>query len=562
MQKYLLSLDSNWLSYNTIMVDRLLPTPRWLLAPETLKLPQKTADVIVVGGGIAGLTTAICAVEQGARVYLATKDSLEESNSFYAQGGVAAVLDSSDSFELHRQDTIRAGDGLCNDEVVKIVVNEGPAAIERLIAYGSDFDKEEGHLALSREGGHSAPRVVHNRDSTGMEIQRALINKVRSLRALSIHEQLFVLDLLVSEGRCVGVLAWSEKEGFFSVLAGCTILTSGGAGQVYRESTNPEVATGDGLAMAFRAGAEVADLEFFQFHPTVLYLAGAPRILISETARGEGGILRDRSGVRFMADYAPAAELAPRDLVSRSILDRMTRTNATHVNLDMTHLGADFLETRFPKIHEFCARYSIDVSKDYIPVRPAAHYMIGGVRTDVHGRTTLPGLFACGEVASSGLHGANRLGSNSLLEGLVFGWRAGLAALEETRSAPRAAWRPTQSSPKGAAMEYGIDVWDLRNSLTSLMWRNVGIVRDLASLDEARDTLEVWARLVANATLRWPSSWELANMLTLSRLIVTAALWRTESRGVHFRKDYPSRNDSAWRRSTVFGARSYEDQSR
>jgi len=544
------------------MVDRLLPTPRWLLAPQNLKLSQKTADVIVVGGGIAGLTAAICTVEEGARVYLATKDSLEESNSFYAQGGVAAVLGSSDSFDLHRQDTIRAGDGLCNEDVVKIVVKEGPAAIERLIAYGSEFDKEDGHLALSREGGHSAPRVVHNRDSTGMEIQRALINKVRSLRALSIHEQLFVLDLLVNEGRCVGVLTWSEKEGFCAVLAGCTILTSGGAGQVYRESTNPEVATGDGLAMAFRAGAEGRDLEFFQFHPTVLYLAGAPRILISETARGEGGILRDRDGVRFMTEYSPSADLAPRDLVSRSILDRMTRTSATHVNLDLTHLDADFLKTRFPKIHEVCARYSIDISKDSIPVRPAAHYMIGGVGTDDQGRTTLPGLFACGEVASSGLHGANRLGSNSLLEGLVFGWRAGLAASDETRSAPVPAWRPAQALPKRAAMEYGIDVWDLRNSLSSLMWRNVGIERDLASLDEARDTMDIWARLAAKATLRWPSAWELANMLTLSRLIVTAALMRTESRGVHFRKDYPARDDAAWQKSTVFGARPYEDPSR
>lgn len=544
------------------MVDRLLPTPRWLLAPGNLNLSKKNADIIVVGGGIAGLTTAISAVEQGARVFLATKDSLEESNSFYAQGGVAAVLGSTDSFDLHRQDTIRAGDGLCNDEVVEIVVKEGPAAIERLIAFGSEFDWEGDHLALSREGGHSAPRVVHNRDSTGMEIQRALINKVRSLTNLSIHEQLFVLDLLVNDGRCVGALTWSESDGFCAVLAGCTILTSGGAGQIYRESTNPEVATGDGLAMAFRAGAEVSDLEFFQFHPTVLYLAGAPRILISETARGEGGILRDRNGVRFMAEYAPAAELAPRDLVSRSILDRMTRTQATHVDLDMTHLDPDFLETRFPKIHEVCARYRIDIAKDFIPVRPAAHYMIGGVRTDTHGRTTLPGLFACGEVASSGLHGANRLGSNSLLEGLVFGWRAGLAASEETRSAPGPAWRVAQASNKPATMEYGIDVWDLRNSLTSLMWHKVGIERDLASLDEAREAMEIWARLVANATLRWPSAWELANMLTLSRLIVTAALMRTESRGVHFRKDYPAKDDAAWQRSTVFGARSYEDPSR
>jgi L-aspartate oxidase len=303
-------------------------------------------------------------------------------------------------------------------------------------------------------------------------------------------------------------------------------------------------------------------MEFFQFHPTVLYLAGAPRLLISETARGEGGILRDREGRRFMPEYDPAAELAPRDVVSRSIVKQMARTGGTHVDLDMTHLDAAFLRSRFPKIHEVCSRYGIDITRDFIPVRPAAHYMIGGVVADENGRTSLPGLFACGEVASSWLHGANRLGSNSLLEGLVFGWRSGLAAAKEADEAGRADWSPGSSRSRrafGGRMDYGIDVWDLRNSLRALMWRNVGIERDDAPLHEASAQMEIWTRLVAGARLEWPSAWELANMLTLSRLITAGALERTESRGVHYRKDFPDRNDARWKRSIVFERDSIED---
>jgi L-aspartate oxidase len=543
------------------MFNRQVQTTRWLLDPRELKCSSRQTETIVVGGGIAGLTASIAAAEQGRKVYLVTKDSLEESNSFYAQGGVAAVLHATDSFDLHFQDTIRAGDGLCDEEVVRIVVTEGPPAIARLVEYGGDFDREKGELALSREGGHSAPRVVHTRDSTGMEIQRVLIDRVRSLKNVSVHERCFVLDILRTGNRCTGVLAWSREEGYLAIHAGATILTSGGAGQVYRESTNPEVATGDGLAIAFRGGAVVRDMEFFQFHPTVLYLAGAPRILISETARGEGGILRDGSGCRFMPDYHSSAELAPRDIVSRAILNQMEKTRDAHIFLDLTHLDARFLKQRFPKIHEVCLRYAIDITRDFIPVRPAAHYAIGGVATDSEGRTSLPGFFACGEVAASGLHGANRLGSNSLLEGLVFGRRAGLAASVEIAGKDRVKWDP--AGEEGSAREgggYRVDIWDLRHSLRAVMWRSVGIERDGEGLSDAREKMETWARIVAGAVLEGPSAWELGNMLTLSRLVTDAALARTESRGVHFRKDFPLRDDNSWRQPVRFSRVPFEDQ--
>jgi len=542
------------------MVDCHLPVIRYLLPPKGLKLSYLHADLVVVGGGIAGLTAVIAAAERGRHVVLVTKDSLEESNSFYAQGGVAAVLHATDSFDLHFQDTMRTGDGLSNEEIVRIVVREGPAAIQRLIGFGSTFDSENGVLALSREGGHSAPRVVHSRDSTGMEIQRVLIDKARSLPNVSIHERWFALDLLQSEGRCAGILISGMRDGFCAVLAPCTILTSGGAGQIYRETTNPEVACGDGTAMAFRAGARLRDMEFFQFHPTVLYLPGAPRILISETARGEGGILRDGRGNRFMSEYHPAAELAPRDVVSRAILKQMVTTQDAHIYLDMTHLDAAFLRARFPKILEFCARYAIDITKDSIPVRPAAHYGIGGVVADAEGRTTLPGLYACGEVASSRLHGANRLGSNSLLEGLVFGWRAALAASAEIETSETfPVWRPDDDRVLVAGAHMGIDVWDLRNSLKALMWHNVGIERNAEKLGQARELMEIWARLVARTRFATPAGWELANMLTFAQLVTLGAQHREESRGVHYRTDFPERDDARWRRSITIERRSFED---
>ncbi len=528
------------------------PLPRYIVDPDSRDFPELSTDILIVGGGIAGLTAAIAASEQGKSVVVITKDSLEESNSFYAQGGIAAVLHVSDSISLHMDDTLRVGDGLSDAAIVEIVVREGPEAINRLIRYGSVFDRENGDLALSREGGHSAPRVVHTRDSTGMEIQRVLISTAKSLDSTTILERNFALDLITRAGRCFGALVWNEEKGFLRIAADCTILTSGGAGQIYRETTNPAVATGDGVSMAFRAGAQVRDLEFFQFHPTVLYLAGTPRMLISETARGEGGILRDKSGLRFMPSCHPQGELAPRDVVSRSILEQMARTQHSHVFLDMTHLDADFLRNRFPGICEACSRHGIDVSSEPIPVRPAAHYMIGGVEVDRDGRSSLHGLYACGEVASSRLHGANRLGSNSLLEGVVFGWRSALAAAGEATEAERPATdQAARMKSRPGSGSYHLDVEDLRNSLKALMWRNVGIKRTDAALINALEKIDTWCRLVLKARLDTPAGWELTNMLTLARLITRSALERNESRGVHFRTDYPDKNDLEWRDRTV-----------
>jgi L-aspartate oxidase len=478
---------------------------------------------------------------------LVTKDSLEESNSFYAQGGIAAVLDASDSIDLHIKDTLATGSGMAEEEPVRAVVTEGPAAIRRLIDWGSEFDTVNGTLSLSKEGGHSAPRVVHSRDMTGMEVQRAMIGKVKSLpkvRALPLH---FAIDLITVEGECTGALLWNRDKGYLKVRAGSTILVTGGAGQVYRETTNPDIATGDGIAMAFRAGAVMRDMEFFQFHPTVLYLAGSSRLLISETARGEGGILRDRYGRRFMPDYHEEAELAPRDTVSRAIRSQIAATQYTHVFLDVTHLDPDFLRHRFPHIFKTCASYDIDITRDFIPVRPAAHYCIGGVKVDLKGRTRIPGLFAAGEVTSSGLHGANRLGSNSLLEGVVYGCRAAEAAVEGRRDR---GGKPEPEEENVTGMKP--DIVDFRNSIKALMWRSVGIERTRADLVEAGELFDLWSRLVFRVHFDEPAGWELCNLLTTARLITAGALSREESRGVHFRTDFPERDDRRWKRSLTW----------
>ncbi|MFH2003105.1 MAG: L-aspartate oxidase [Planctomycetota bacterium] len=523
------------------------------LAGNPLKSCEKeSCDILVIGGGIAGLTASIAAAEAGVKVILVTKDSLEESNSYYAQGGIAAVFDVSDSIDLHIKDTLDTGRGLADPDVVREVVTQGPQAIQRLIQWGSAFDSKNGELLLSKEGGHSAPRVVHSQDMTGKEIQRAMIAKVRSIKNVRVHPLHFALDLLTEGNECVGALLWRKDKGFLQIRAGNTILVTGGAGHVYRETTNPEIATGDGIAMAYRAGAVMRDMEFFQFHPTILYLAGSSRVLISETARGEGGILRDRYGYRFMPDYHPKAELAPRDEVSRAILAQMAATQYTHVFLDVTHLDSAFLHERFPNILNICSSYEIDITKDYIPVRPAAHYCIGGVQIDLDGRTSVHRLYAAGEVSSSRLHGANRLGSNSLLEGVVFGWRAAQAAVDEL---PRSGRRSSATLPypvAGSTTRMQPDIQDFRNSVKSLMSRCVGIERTRAELLEASEQLDLWSRLVFRVHFDTPAAWELCNMLTVARLISAGALGREESRGVHYRLDFPERDDRRWNRSQTW----------
>jgi L-aspartate oxidase len=481
---------------------------------------------------------------------LLSKSSILETNTAYAQGGVASVLGSADSTESHGADTLRVGQGLCDEGIVRFVVGRGPEAIRRLVAWGVAFDKKDSELHLSREAGHSHPRVVHALgDATGQEIQRRLEARIRGEDRIHLHESVFVRDLLVDEGRVRGALAIDAKDNRFCVWAGNTILATGGAGQIYRETTNPEVATGDGLAIGYRAGATVRDLEFVQFHPTTLYIAGASRFLISEVVRGAGAVLRDRNGHRFMPDYHPDADLAARDVVSRSILRRMVDTRDTHVYLDLSGIKGD-VRTLFPGIARICAAFDIDIARDPIPVRPGAHYMIGGIKSDRHGRTDVEGLYACGEVASTGLHGANRLASNSLLEGMVLGHEAGLHASATLQESPRGMRWSYERPSKPSGTEPRIQIDDMLYSLKALMGRNVGIERSRELLDEALQRLEFWGRYLFAGKLDDPRSWELANMLLVSYLVVESASRREESRGTHFRTDFPERRDDSFKRHT------------
>lgn len=526
--------------------------PRYVAAFHPKRTPHHFADLLIIGGGVAGIRAAIAA-EHSQSVVVISKDSLQQSNSNYAQGGIASVVDPEDRFENHVADTLRAGGALCDPETVELVVREAPERIRELIDWGTHFDLESGVLALGREGGHSHHRIVHALgDATGKELMRALIQRVRGLPNVSAWQNTSTVDLLTVDGVCRGALVWNERHGKTLLWAKQTILCTGGAGQVYRETTNPEVATGDGLAIAYRAGAELRDMEFMQFHPTVLYIAGSSRNLITEAMRGEGARLVDRNGHRFMPEYDERAELAPRDIVSRAIVTQMEKTRHPNVYLDLSHLDPARVRSRFPGIAGICAEFGLDITKDRIPVRPGAHYMIGGVTVDRQGRTTLPGLWAAGEVSASGLHGANRLASNSLLEGLVYGRNAGEGASREALGVPDAYCAlPLENAPVADPLE-PLDLTDIRNSLKSLMWRSAGVRRDATGLTEARDTIESWCRYVLGRQFSDPPGWQLQNMLTVSRIMITAALAREETRGVHLRTDFPQTDDERWLRHLTF----------
>ena len=404
---------------------------RYQVSFDSKTLQHIFTDTLIIGSGVAGLSSAIHAAKGGS-VLVTTKTEINENCTEHAQGGIAAKLNIGDSYKSHIDDTLSTGQGICNDTVVSSVIREGPKRVKELISWGAKFDKENGNLAFTKEGGHSHPRILRARgDSTGKEIEETLINMVRKNPQIRVFEHTFALDLLVSKNSCDGIIAWRSQEGKILIWAKQTILASGGCGQVYRETTNPEIATGDGIAMAYRAGVKLQDLEFVQFHPTTLYVAGTERVLISETVRGEGGVLRNKDGELFMSKYHPSAELAPRDIVSRSIVQEIRRTDHTHVYLDVRHISKEKLSNRFPKIKKLCASFGIDITRQLIPVHPSAHYMIGGVKVDQNGKTSMKNLYACGEVSCTGLHGANRLGSNSLLEGLVFGYRTGNMAGKE-----------------------------------------------------------------------------------------------------------------------------------
>jgi len=532
---------------------------RYLIPFKAARVPQQFTDVLVIGGGVAGLRAAIAAADAGADVLLLTKDTLDESNTWYAQGGIAAVLQPLDSTESHIQDTLAGGAGLCDVPAVKMVIEEGPKRVLELLEWGANFDKKVGNpydLAFTREGGHSFARILHAYgDATGRELATTLIRTAMGREAIRIIEQCFVIDLLTDEehNQCLGALAMID--GRVSIIwARRTILASGGTGQLYRESTNPRIATGDGHAMAYRAGAALQDMEMVQFHPTTLYVAGSSRALITEAVRGEGAHLVDRNGYRFMPDYHEMAELAPRDVVSRAIVQQIRKTHYTHVYLDVRHLPAEQFRERFPQLSQLVDQFDIDPSRDLIPIHPAAHYMIGGVDVDQDGRTSLRGLFAVGEVACSGLHGANRLGSNSLLEGLAYGARAGaLAAAEATQEEVKFPLTLEHRIPPSHKTE--LDIQDIRSSLRSVMWRNVGIERSGDRLAETREIIAFWSRYVMDKTFDPQvlgaepaiAGWELQNMLTVCHLITMAAYTRTESRGAHFRMDYPKRDDAHWR---------------
>ncbi|MBI3865803.1 MAG: L-aspartate oxidase [Planctomycetia bacterium] len=517
------------------------PAHRYQVRFHPKRISHVFTDVLIVGSGIAGLRAAL-EIPPELNVVVVSKDDLAQSNSAYAQGGIAGAMDPVDDTSNHAADTMAAGKGLCDEKIVEMVVREAPERIQELIEWGANFDTENGELALTQEGGHSHRRVVHALgDATGKEVMRALIARARGLPNAEFWERTFIIDLLTHDGRCCGAIVWNRGHGKTIIWAKQTILATGGAGQIFRETTNPSIATADGHAVAFRAGAVVRDMEFMQFHPTVLYIAGSSRHLISEAVRGEGAYLRDCTGYRFMGDYSPQFELAPRDEVSHAIAVQMDRTRHPCVYLDLSHVDSKLVRERFPHIGKVCADFGLDITHDLIPVRPGAHYMIGGAVVDPEGRTTVPGLWAAGEVTSSGLHGANRLASNSLLEGLVFGRSSGKGAAQLAAGQPDSfAALPLESDwPRGARDDDELNLLDLRNSLGAEMWRDVGIRRERAGLESAERQVEFWTRYVAAREFADPSGWELQNMLLVSRLMIAGALTRQESRGTHFRRDFP-----------------------
>ncbi len=511
-------------------------------------LPAET-DCVVIGAGVAGLRAAIELAAAG-RVIVLAKKEVTNSNTQFAQGGIAAALSDEDEVTLHLQDTLNAGDGLCNPQAVKILVEEGPARIEELIAWGTQFDRKGTKLVFGHEDARSRNRILHAQgDSTGREILRALYAKVQTLKHISLVEFEFSTGLVTADDRVTGVSLINGKGLPQEIGCSAVLLATGGMGQLYRNTTNPEAATGDGVAMAFRAGAEVSDMEFIQFHPTALYLKKAPRFLLSEALRGEGAHLRNIEMDRFMGKYHPMGELAPRDVVTRAIVHEMEVSGAKDpfVYLDLTHMNAAKVQKRFQRIYATCMDLNIDITEDLIPVRPAAHYAMGGVRTDLDGKTNLAGLYAAGEAAATGVHGANRFASNSLLEGVVYGARAGRRMREELRHA-----RPKPSAqPKAACSNGPVDagVEELIGQIQDLMCSSVGIVRTRAGMQKAIHRLEEFGAKLANPQTR--RAHEAANLHLAGLLVGRSALAREESRGAQYRTDYPDHDDKKFLKHSV-----------
>ncbi len=505
------------------------------------------ADFLVIGSGVAGLRAALELCRVG-RVIMLTKGHPLQSNSIFAQGGVAVALSEEDDVSIHLTDTVKAGHGLCRREAVRVLVEEGPDRIQELIQWGAKFDKAGGKFAFAREAAHSRSRILRARgDATGNEMVRALMAQAARQQRIARLDYHFTVDLVIEGGRCSGAVVLDENSGEqFIIPAKAVVLSTGGAGQIFARTTNPPNATGDGMAMAFRAGAELQDMEFVQFHPTSLYLPSSPPFLLSEAMRGEGGQLRNNKGESFMTRYHPLGVLAPRDIVARAIWAEMAATRARHVYLDVTHLGADFVKRRFPTIYATCLRHDIDITEEWIPVSPSAHYMMGGVTTDLNGATTLPGLFAAGEVACSGVHGANRLASNSLLEGLVFGRRAGVAAIASAAQGSVSSMIESREPlPRGQGDRLE-DVEKVRNSLRRIMWGQVGLIRSRESLVRATAQLARWERMVSRS-FSTRADLEVKNMVQVARCVAEAALWRENSVGAHYRSDFPGTRRPGWK---------------
>ena len=524
--------------------------------PSSIRYPSymknEIVDFLIIGSGVAGLRAAIELAPYGS-ILIATKDRPRESSTEYAQGGIAVALSDEDEIGIHYEDTLRAGDGLCREEAVKILVEEGPERIMELISWGAEFDKEGTKLDFTIEAAHSRRRILHaHGDATGRELERVLLGKVNFFTSIITYPFSFTIDLIVRDEECHGAYILKGRE-IIAVSARATILATGGGCQVFSRTTNPPVSTGDGMAIAFRAGAMLEDMELIQFHPTSLYSPLAPQFLLSEAMRGEGAILRNIRKERFMEDYHPMAELAPRDIVSRAIISEMVATRSDYVYLDLTHLGKEFLKKRFPRIYSTCLQYNIDITRELVPVSPAAHYMMGGVKTDTGGSTNIKGLYAAGEVACTGVHGANRLASNSLLEGLVYGARTGKTALNspiKNEHLSLSSKEVTQHSVPSTQLLSIPDHEETRHELRKLMWERVGIIRCGESLGYAKDRLAEWS-FMQEITPLTRRELELKNMQVVAYLITEASLQRKGSAGAHYRSDYPEKGEG-WQKHTVW----------
>lgn len=524
--------------------------PRYLVNFDLKNLKKEFTDIAVIGSGISGLLVALKA-SQFAEVSIFSKEKLEESETYYAQGGIAIALSPQDSPALHFKDTIKVGDGLSDKSAVKILVKEGIFRIQELILLGVNFDKTEEGLSLTLEGAHSRKRIIHARgDATGEEVEKKLIKNIREKKNVKLYENFYVVDILTFNNKTVGIIVFDKKEKELKIyFCKAIVLSTGGAGQIYKYTTNPEVSTGCGIGIAYRGGCEITDMEFIQFHPTALNYKGET-FLISEAVRGEGAILKNHKGEQFMKNYHPLAELAPRDIVSRAIWEEMKKTKKEYVYLDFTHFERGKIEKRFPHIYKVCKEAGFDLSSDLIPVSPAAHYIIGGIKANLSGETNIKGVYACGETASTGVHGANRLASNSLLECLVFGERV-VKALDEYLHNLKIEFPSYLRYRQEKFKCKKLNLKKLKGKFKNTMWESVGIVRSKETLKKARDEIRKLLSKVVNCEFSSQEGFELQNMLIVADLIVKSAEIRKESRGVHYRIDYPERDDEKWRKHII-----------